>query len=49
MTSRPFFISLETHGREYRNPFMPQINQWMTENGYVEAFKGATDTYYLRL
>jgi FkbM family methyltransferase len=48
MKSRPYVISLETHGKRYVNSFIGQINQWMEQNGYVAWYKDLTDTVYVR-
>lgn len=48
MISRPRVISLETHGGAYRNPYYPEITQWMREEGYVLWYKDASDSVYVR-
>lgn len=35
LRSRPKVLSLETHGKYYTNPFMPQISDWLHRHGYV--------------
>jgi FkbM family methyltransferase len=48
MRSRPAIISLETHGKTYSNPYLSEINTWMTENGYKRWFINRTDTIYYK-
>jgi len=47
MVSRPKVISIETHGKYYTNPFLPQIKQFMKANGYNEWYLDKSDTVYL--
>jgi len=46
MKSRPTIISLETHGKKYVNPFIKQIENWMSENNYSIWYKDKSDTVY---
>jgi hypothetical protein len=48
MRSRPTVISLETHGKTYRNPFLPQIRWWMSRNGYRLWYMERSDSVYVR-
>jgi FkbM family methyltransferase len=48
MKSRPAVISLETHGKTYSNPYLSEINGWMTANGYKRWFINRTDTIYYK-
>ncbi len=48
LRSRPKVISLETHGKAYVNPYMPEISKWMKENGYSIWYKNGTDSVYLK-
>jgi FkbM family methyltransferase len=48
MTSRPKVISLETHGKRYRNPFIGEIGKWMQENRYRVWYRDKSDTVYVR-
>jgi FkbM family methyltransferase len=48
MVSRPMVISLETHGKKYRNPFAGEIQQWMNDNGYRVWYRDKSDTVYVR-
>lgn len=48
LVSRPQIISLETHGRFYRNPFIKEISEWMMMNGYAPWYKTKSDTVYYR-
>jgi FkbM family methyltransferase len=47
MLSRPKVISIETHGKYYTNPFLPQIHQFMIDSGYNEWYLDSSDTVYL--
>ncbi|MCX5754053.1 MAG: FkbM family methyltransferase [Candidatus Krumholzibacteria bacterium] len=48
LKSRPLVISLETGWKKYRNPYFPQIENWMSENGYGKWYRDGSDTVYLR-
>ena len=48
MVSRPSIISIETHGKNYVNPFMTEIADWMRQNGYRVWYKDNTDSVYSR-
>ncbi len=48
MVSRPHVISIETHGKNYVNPFMAEIADWMQQNGYQIWYKDHTDSVYSR-
>jgi FkbM family methyltransferase len=48
MKSRPKVISVETHGKYYTNPFINEINQWMTENLYIIWYQDASDTVFAK-
>ena len=48
LKSRPLVISLETGWKKYRNPYLPQIENWMSENGYRKWYRDRSDTVYLR-
>ncbi len=47
MVSRPKIISVETHGRRYKNPFAKEINAWMHTNNYKVWYKDKSDTIYI--
>lgn len=47
MRSRPAVISLETHGAAYVNPYIDEINRWMTDNGYRAWYKTGSDTVFV--
>ncbi|HAE40729.1 MAG TPA: hypothetical protein DCG57_19165 [Candidatus Riflebacteria bacterium] len=47
MCSRPAVISLETHGAAYVNPYINEINRWMTDNGYRAWYKSGSDTVFV--
>ncbi len=46
MVSRPAIISIETHGKNYVNPLMAEIDEWMAANQYVIWYKDHTDSVY---
>lgn len=48
MRSRPVLINIETQSRDYINPRLGSITDWMKENGYRVWFKHNTDTMFIR-
>src|SRR5512133_2367754 len=48
LRSRPTVISLETHGRRYRNPYLAEIESWMKREGYRVWYRDRSDTVYVR-
>jgi FkbM family methyltransferase len=48
LVSRPVVISVETHGKLYRNPFYAEIENWMTLNNYERWWMNKADTVYCR-
>jgi len=48
LKSKPQVISVETHGKYYTNPFIKEIKQWMTENGYVIWYQDSSDTVFIK-
>lgn len=48
LKSRPTVICLETHGGNYRNPYLPQIEEWMHGNGYTPLLSTESDTMWGR-
>ena len=48
MVSRPLVLSIETHGAMYTNPYINEINQWMSENNYVTWYMDSSDTVYVK-
>ena len=48
LVSRPVIISVETHGKLYRNPFYNEISAWMAANGYERWLVNGADTVYCR-
>jgi len=48
LKSRPAVISVETHGKSYLNPFLKEITEWMTDNGYARWYMDGSDTVYYR-
>jgi FkbM family methyltransferase len=48
MKSRPFVINLETQSRDYINPKLGSITDWMCEYGYRVWFRNDTDTLFIK-
>jgi FkbM family methyltransferase len=48
LRSRPSIISVETHGKRYRNPFRAEIDAWMRDEGYGAWYHDDSDTVYRR-
>lgn len=46
LKSRPLIISLETHGKEYSNPYLNEILGWMGQNGYKRWFITKSDSVF---
>lgn len=47
MVSRPVVISLETHGGIYKNPYLSEIREWLTNNNYKLWYKDKSDSVYV--
>lgn len=48
MKSRPLVIALETQSRDYCNPKLGSITDWMVENGYSVWIWNDTDTIFFK-
>jgi len=48
LKSRPYVLSIETHGKSYINPFYKDITNWIKENKYVVWYKDKSDTVYFK-
>jgi FkbM family methyltransferase len=48
MKSRPLVISIETQSRDYVNPHIGAITDWMVENDYKIWFQNDTDTVFYK-
>lgn len=48
MISKPLVLSIETHGAMYTNPYIDEINKWMSENNYVIWYKDSSDTVFIK-
>ena len=48
MKSRPKLINLETQSRDYINPKLGSITDWMIENNYTIWFRNNTDTIFIK-
>ena len=49
LKSRPKLICIETHGQNYRNPFLKEIVQWMNDNKYQVIDQTQSDTLFLKV
>ncbi|MEM9671170.1 MAG: FkbM family methyltransferase [Cyclobacteriaceae bacterium] len=47
LVSRPMVISIETHGKRYKNPFINEIRAWMNTNNYTAWYRDKSDTVYV--
>lgn len=48
MKSRPIAIAIETQSRDYINPYLGSITDWMLENGYKVWIWNDTDTIFFK-
>ena len=48
MVSRPMVLSLETQSRDYVNPRLGSITDWMLAEGYSVWFQNDTDTVFVK-
>ena len=48
LKSRPYLICLETHGQNYKNPYLQEIEDWMKENNYTLAHQDNSDSLYIK-
>lgn len=48
LKSRPKVISIETHGKYYINPFIKEIEAWLTRENYITWYKDRSDTIYVK-
>ncbi|MBL7975060.1 MAG: FkbM family methyltransferase [Candidatus Kapabacteria bacterium] len=49
MVSTPKIISIETHGKFYKNPYIKEIQNWLLEHQYQEWYKDKSDTVYVHI
>ncbi len=47
LISRPKVLSIETHGKYYTNPFLPQITEWLLAHQYELWYKDGSDSVYI--
>jgi FkbM family methyltransferase len=47
LISRPIVLSIETHGKCYKNPFYNEISKWTKQNGYDIWYLTKSDTIYI--
>ncbi|MBK8554209.1 MAG: FkbM family methyltransferase [Ignavibacteria bacterium] len=48
LVSRPDVISIETHWKNYSNPYLKEINEWMSDNDYQIWYIDKSDTVYFK-
>ena len=48
MVSEPMVISIETNARDYVNPHLQEITDWLSEKGYCIWFKDQSDTIFIK-
>jgi FkbM family methyltransferase len=48
LISKPDVISIETHWKNYTNPYLKEINEWMNKNGYKIWYIDKSDTVYFK-
>lgn len=48
LKSKPVIISIETNWKNYINPFIGEINEWLNQNGYVIWYTDKSDTIYMK-
>jgi len=48
LVSRPFVISVETHGAIYVNLYLQKIMEWMKTNSYMLWYKDKSDSVFVK-
>jgi FkbM family methyltransferase len=48
LKSRPDIISIETHWKNYSNPYINEIKSWMEQNNYKVWYIDKSDTVYMK-
>lgn len=48
MVSRPQIISIETHAKNYKNPYLKDLNNWMLQNNYKIWYIDKSDTVFIK-
>jgi FkbM family methyltransferase len=48
MKSQPKIISIETHGKYYKNPYIVPILEWMKQNNYITWIIDNSDTVFVK-
>lgn len=48
LVSRPIVLNIETQSRDYINPLLGSITDWMVEHGYKVWFRNDTDTLFIK-
>lgn len=48
LKSKPDVISIETHWKNYSNPYLREINDWMNEHGYNVWYVDRSDTVFFK-
>jgi FkbM family methyltransferase len=48
LRSSPKVLSIETHGKYYTNPFLPEITTWLQAHSYVLWYKDGSDSVFIK-
>ena len=48
LLSQPTIISVETHGKKYRNAYYWEIMDWMDKNNYKKWYADGSDTVFTK-
>ena len=48
MISRPKVISIETHAKRYKNPFINDLKNWLLDNNYKVWYIDKSDTVFIK-
>lgn len=48
MVSRPKVISIETHAKKYKNPFIDDLKKWLNQNNYKVWYIDKSDTIFIK-
>jgi len=49
LKSKPDVISIETHWKNYSNPYLREINEWMSKHGYKVWYVDKSDTVFFKI
>lgn len=48
MVSRPKVISIETHAKKYKNPYINDLKDWFNQNDYIVWYIDKSDTVFIK-